>query len=254
MAAGAVPIGIARTWADPRLMLVLLLGTAMLLTATFTGILLHYAVIWARGLIGGAHVPYVDILRIRLRGVVPSLIVNNCVKAARAGREVDWRPLVEHDLEDGNVRNVVAALIAAHDWDVPLTQEQAMELDAAGYDVLSEVERARRPRELTYGADRAEDPPLALQSADGRSLAVRLHLRYRHVPAALLARAEAPEQALQRAADAAVREARRRKMEEGPEHFLAQISRSLESANLDAGTSCDILSVTIEKEGIAAGP
>jgi uncharacterized protein YqfA (UPF0365 family) len=246
----AGPVLIARTWRDARLLFVIFLGALILLGATVAGVFIHYGVLWARGLIGGAYVPYVEILRMRLRGVVPGLIVNNCIKSARAGRPLDWRPLVEQDLAGGNVRNVVSALIAAQDWDVPLTEEQARELDLAGYDVLTEVEQAREPVTVSYVNPETDGRGMRISDATGRQMELAVFIEYKHVPSRLLRDAGITE-VMERVVGAVRREVRSRAVERDAE--LTRISQVVEAMNLDADSSCDILSVRLKERQIAVG-
>ena len=248
----AGPVLIARTWRDARLLFVIFLGALILLGATLAGVLAHYGVLWARGLIGGAYVPYVDILRMRLRGVVPSLIVNNCIKAARAGRSVDWRPLMEHDLAGGNVRNVVAALIAASDWDVALTEEQARELDMSGFDVLTEVEQAREPITVSYVDPETGRRRMRVSTSAGRTMDLALLIEYRHVPGRLLRDAGITE-VMERVAGAVSREVQSRPLDEDVDAELTRISQTVEAMHLDADSSCDMLSVSLKEREIVAG-
>jgi uncharacterized protein YqfA (UPF0365 family) len=127
-----------------------------------------------------------------------------------------------------------------------------MALDRAGYDVLSEVERARHTEQMHYADPRTGRRGLRLESENGRELRVDLRVKLRRVPARLLDGA-APEEVLGRVADAVVREARRRPVDGAPGRFLTEISQSVQCMHLDADSSCDILSVSLETIDRATG-
>lgn len=153
---GRAPL-LGQVWRQAGFLFVILSGAAILLVCTFMGILLHYAVTWARCRLAGVRVSYVSVLRMRLRGVAPMRILGPVAKAARRGCALDWAPFVVHDRRNGNVRNVVEALIAAHDWDMELAADRACALDLAGVDVLAAVEKAHERGDAAVTGEVVDD-------------------------------------------------------------------------------------------------
>ncbi len=105
-----------------------------------------YGFLWMKALLAGAHVGILEILAMRFRGVRPSVIVESRIMATKAGLPIQTVQLETHYLAQGNVPNVVRALIAASRAGIPLTFDEACAIDLAGRDVLAEVQRRMQPK------------------------------------------------------------------------------------------------------------
>ena len=104
-----------------------------------------------------------DLIGMRLRKVVPSLIVRNLIAATKAGIPLNTSQLEAHFLAGGNVTNVVNALISAHKANLDLSFEKAAAIDLAGRDVLDAVKMSVIPRVI-------ETPNIAGVAKDGIQL------------------------------------------------------------------------------------
>jgi uncharacterized protein YqfA (UPF0365 family) len=74
------------------------------------------------------------------------LITRAKIMATQAGLNISRADLESHYLSNGNVPNVVRALICAHRAGIPLTFKQAAAIDLAGRNVLEAVQTSVLPR------------------------------------------------------------------------------------------------------------
>lgn len=84
----------------------------------------------------GVHLGVVDLLLMSLRGVDTTLLINQLIVAKQAGLTVDPQALVAHHMAGGNMRIVVAAMLSAKRFNLPLTLERAAAVDLIGQDPL----------------------------------------------------------------------------------------------------------------------
>lgn len=87
---------------------------------------------WMKGVSLGV----VDLLLMGLRGVDTTLLINQLIVAKQAGLTVDAQQLIAHHLAGGNMRVVIAALLSAKRFALPLTYERAAAVDLLGQDPL----------------------------------------------------------------------------------------------------------------------
>ena len=87
--------------------------------------------LWISALAANVKVSIITLIGMRLRRVVPALIVNPLIKSTKAGIDVPINKLEAHYLAGGNVDRVINSLIAAQRADIALEFERAR-LDLAG--------------------------------------------------------------------------------------------------------------------------
>ncbi len=102
--------------------------------------------LWVSALASGVYVGLIDLIGMRLRGVVPHAIINPAITAAKGGLELSLQSLESHYLAGGNVSRVVSALISAQRAGIPLDFKQATAIDLAGRDVLEAVRLCVKPK------------------------------------------------------------------------------------------------------------
>lgn len=102
--------------------------------------------LWISALAAGVRVSIFTLIGMRLRRVIPSRIVNQLIKAHKAGLPVTINQLESHYLAGGNVDRVVNALIAAHRANIELSFERCAAIDLAGRDVLEAVQMSVNPK------------------------------------------------------------------------------------------------------------
>jgi len=114
----------------------------------------------------GVYVGIGQLIGMRLRQVPPSLIVNNLIKATKAGLKLTISDLETHYLAKGNVNAVVNALISADKANINLTFKLAAAIDLAGRDVYMAVHDSVNPKVI-------DSPPVSAVAKDGIQLIVK---------------------------------------------------------------------------------
>src|ERR1700719_1701605 len=102
--------------------------------------------LWIRTLAAGGPLSMISLIRMRLIGIQPSVIVNNLVRARKAGLPLTVDQMQSHYLAGGNVEKVTFALIAAQRAQIPLEWQRAAAIDLAGRDVLDAVVTSVNPK------------------------------------------------------------------------------------------------------------
>ena len=115
-------------------------------------VLWNFGSLWLQALMSGADVSMSSLIGMYFRQVRSAVIVNAKVMAAQAGLDIDRRNgistqrLEAHYLAEGNVMNVLNAIIAAHRAGIDLDFDRAAAIDLAGRDVLDAVRTSVHPR------------------------------------------------------------------------------------------------------------
>ncbi len=121
--------------------------------------------VYINALSSGVYVGIGQLLGMRLRQVPPSLIVNNLIKATKAGLSLSLSDLETHYLAKGNVNAVVNALISADKANINLNFKLAAAIDLAGRDVYTAVHDSVNPKVV-------DTPPVTAVAKDGIQLVV----------------------------------------------------------------------------------
>jgi uncharacterized protein YqfA (UPF0365 family) len=133
-------------------LLVVLLIFAALAALVCLSLLWHFGSLWIPAMMSGADVSMPSLIGMYFRQVRSSVIVNAKVMAAQAGLDIDrgvgisTQRLEAHYLAEGNVMNVLNAIIAAHRAGIDLDFDRAAAIDLAGRDVLDAVRTSVHPR------------------------------------------------------------------------------------------------------------
>ncbi len=90
----------------------------------------------------GVQLNIVDILMMQLRRVDTTLLVNQLIMAKQNNLTVDIAQLSAHMLAGGNIRQVLAAMLSARRFAIPLTLERACAVDLIGQDPLKLISEA----------------------------------------------------------------------------------------------------------------
>ncbi len=114
----------------------------------FIGLFFYFipVALWISAVAAGVRIRFIDLIGMRLRRVVPSLIVSPMIKSHKAGLALGSNKLEAHYLAGGNVDRVVDALIAAQRAEIDLSFERAAAIDLAGRDVLEAVQMSVNPK------------------------------------------------------------------------------------------------------------
>ena len=112
----------------------------------------NFGSLWLQAKTSGADVTMSSLIGMYFRQVRSQVIVNAKIMAAQAGLDIDRQSgistqhLEAHFLAEGNVMNVINAIIAAHRAGIDLDFDRAAAIDLAGRDVLDAVRTSVHPR------------------------------------------------------------------------------------------------------------
>jgi uncharacterized protein YqfA (UPF0365 family) len=101
---------------------------------------------WIRTLAAGVPLGIITLVRMRLIGIPPSIIVTNYVRARKAGLTLTVDQMQSHFLAGGNVENVTLAMIAAQRAQIPLDWQRAAAIDLAGRNVVEALQVFVNPK------------------------------------------------------------------------------------------------------------
>lgn len=102
--------------------------------------------VWIAAWSAGANVGFINLIGMRLRGVVPAQVVYPLISATKASLPVTVQDLEAHYLQNGNVGNVVHAMIAASRAGIDLSFPRAAAIDLAGRDILDAIRTTVTPK------------------------------------------------------------------------------------------------------------
>ncbi|HEX5002712.1 MAG TPA: flotillin-like protein FloA [Bacteroidia bacterium] len=193
--------------------------------------------LWITAVFSGVRISILDLILMRLRKVPPSIVVNALINGTKAGLNLTSNDIETHFLAGGNVNNVIKALISADKANIPLTFKMATAIDLAGRDVFDAVQLSVNPRVI-------DTPPVSAMAKNGIQLLVKARVTVRANIVQLVGGA-GEETVLARVGEGIVTNIGsaldHRAVLENPD----QISKTVLSKGLDAGTAFEILSIDI---------
>lgn len=217
-------------------------GTLFLIGALFLVlIVLLYLIplnLWITAQFSGVKISLLELVFMRFRKVPPKLIVRSLILAVKAGiKEVDSQKLEMHYLANGNLRNVIKALIVADKANLNMSFKQATAIDLAGRDVLKAVQISVTPYIIVV-------PAITAVAVDGIQLIAEAKVTVRTNIQRLVG--GAGEETIQARVGQGIisrigATASYLDVLEKPD----EISRSVLENGLDAGTAYEILSIDI---------
>ncbi len=193
--------------------------------------------LWVRARAAGVPLGIFSLLRMRLIGIPPSVIVDALVMARKAGLDVTVDQLQAHYLSGGHIDTVTLALIAAQRAQITMEWQRATAVDLAGRNPLEALQMSVNPKVI-------ETPTFQGVAKDGIQLNVKARITVRanvdrYVggagEATVIARVgEGVVAAIGSSADY-------KEVLENPDH----ISKTVLAKGLDAGTAFEIVSIDI---------
>jgi uncharacterized protein YqfA (UPF0365 family) len=102
--------------------------------------------LWFKAILSGTYVSVGELLAIKVKNLNAKFIVDNYIKARKAGVRITVNQIQNHIQADGNIAAVINALIAAHNAAVPLPVITALAIDLAGRDVNEAVKHTITPQ------------------------------------------------------------------------------------------------------------
>src|SRR5437764_1685310 len=157
---------------------------ALMLGIVFLAIFFRYFSLWIQCKTTGAGISLLDLIMMSFRKVNTPVIVRGKIMSVQAGLTdvypITTRSLEAHFLANGNVPQVIQALIAAHRAKIPLDWQTAAAIDLAGRNILDAVRTSVYPKvidcpDLKSGADAA----LSAVCGDGIELRARARVTVR---------------------------------------------------------------------------
>jgi len=194
--------------------------------------------LWISAIFSGVRINLLELVFMRFRRVPPKLIVKCLILAIKAGiRNVTTQLLETHYLANGNLTNVIKALIVADKANLSMTFKQATAIDLAGRDVLEAIQISVTPYVILV-------PAITGVSVDGIQLVAVARVTVRTNIEQLVGGAgeETIKARVGQGIISMIGEAVNYKA------VLAQpeeISRRVLAGGLDAGTAYEILSIDI---------
>lgn len=193
--------------------------------------------LWISSIAANVKVSILNLIGMRFRRVVPARIVMPLIKATKAGLNLNVNQLEAHYLAGGNVDGVVNALIASERAGIELSFEKAAAIDLAGRDVFDAVRMSVNPKVI-------ETPMVSAVAKDGIELLVKARVTVRANLERLVGGA-GEATVLARVGEGIVTtvgsSVSHKEVLENPDN----ISKTVLSKGLDAGTAFEILSIDI---------
>lgn len=216
-------------------------STLFLIFLAFVGLVVFLQFVplglWIQSVSSGVYVGLTRLFAMKLRRVNPARIVHPLITAHKADLPLNVTQLEAHHLAGGNVERVVQALIAAQKAGITLTFQQATAIDLAGRNVLEAVQTSVNPKVIST-------PRVAAMAKDGIQLIAIARVTVRANINRLVGGA-GEETILARVGEGIVSTigsaASHKAVLENPDN----ISKTVLSKGLDAGTAFEILSIDI---------
>ncbi|MGD9634881.1 MAG: flotillin-like protein FloA [Pirellulales bacterium] len=165
------------------LMLIFLVFVVIVGLAIFA-IIARYFRLWIQSVTTGASIGIVDLVRMTLRKVNPTVITRSKIMAVQAGlyesEGITTKALEAHYLAGGNVPLVIRAMIAARKAKiVELSFKRATAIDLAGRNVLEAVQTSVYPRVIDCPGKSSKRPTLDAVAKNGIQLKVKARVTVR---------------------------------------------------------------------------
>ena len=223
---------------------VALLVIVILLVVVFFLLFLKFFRLWLQAKLSRADVKFSELIGMWLRKVDTRTIVLSKITAIQAGLTLTTRDLESHYLAGGRVQNVVRALIAANRANIDLTLKTATAIDLAGRDILEAVQTSVNPRVIDCPDPAKSRGTVDAVAQDGIQLRAKARVTVRANIERLIGGAT-EETIIARVGEGIVTTIGSaityKSVLENPDN----ISKSVLSKGLDAGTAFEILSIDI---------
>ncbi len=165
---------------------VMFIGAAivLLLFLVVTVIFARYFRLWIQSVTTGAGIGIIDLVRMTLRKVNPTVITRTKIMAVQAGlyesEGITTKALEAHYLSGGNVPLVIRSMIAARKAKIiDLDFKRATAIDLAGRNILEAVQTSVYPRVIDCPARDTKRPSLDAIAKNGIQLKVKARVTVR---------------------------------------------------------------------------
>lgn len=193
--------------------------------------------LWFTAMLSGVRVSLLQLILMRWRKVPPSLIVREMIKSTKANLSLTRDQLEAHFLANGNVVNVVNALISANKAKITLDFDSATAIDLAGRDVFEAVQMSVNPKVI-------DTPPVTAVAKDGIQLIAKARVTVRANIKQLVGGA-GEDTVLARVGEGVVSSIGSADSHKAVLENPDSISKVVLNRGLDSGTAFEILSIDI---------
>jgi uncharacterized protein YqfA (UPF0365 family) len=193
--------------------------------------------LWFRTVAAGVPLSIGALIRMRIIGIPPSVIVNNLVRSRKAGLQLTVDQMQSHYLAGGNVENVVLAMIAAQRAQIPLEWQRAAAIDLAGRNVLEALQTSVNPKVI-------ETPVFQGVAQNGIQLNVKARITVRSNLDRYVGGAGEPT-IIARVGEGVVSAVGAAVDHKEVLEYPDRISKTVLAKGLDAGTAFEIVSIDI---------
>ena len=193
--------------------------------------------LWVRARAASVRLGIFTLVRMRLMGIAPSIIVDALIMSSKAGLSVTVDQLQAQYLAGGHIDNVVLSLIAAQRAQIPMDWQRACAVDLAGRNPLEALQMSVTPKVI-------ETPVFQGVAKDGIQLNVKARITVRTNIDRYIGGAGEPT-VIARVGEGVVAAIGGsniyKDVLESPDH----ISKTVLTKGLDAGTAFEIVSIDI---------
>ncbi|MAE76241.1 MAG: hypothetical protein CMJ85_05150 [Planctomycetes bacterium] len=220
------------------------LGVLIFVLFILAIILFKYINLWLQAKFSQANVSFLQLIGMSFRRVNATVIVRAKISGVQAKVDLDTTDLEAHFLAGGNVINVVRSLIASDRAGIDLNFVRAAAIDLAGRDVLEAVRTCVNPKVIDCPDPAKGKTEVAAMAKDGIQVLAKARVTVRTNIARLVGGAT-EETIIARVGEGIVStigsSATHKDVLENPDN----ISKTVLSKSLDAGTAYEILSIDI---------
>jgi uncharacterized protein YqfA (UPF0365 family) len=225
-------------------------GIAALVLVIAVIAFIAYGNLWFQAYMSSADVSMLSLIGMGFRQVNSRVIVQAKIMAAQAGLDINRKSgistqrLESHYLANGNVTNVILAIIAAHRAGIDLDFDRAAAIDLAGRDVLDAVRTSVMPKIIDCPDPRSGKPMLSAVACNGIEMLVKARVTVRTNLTQLIGGAT-EDTVIARVGQGIVTSIGSSKTHNEVLANPNQISRILLDRGLDAQTAFEIVSIDI---------
>ncbi len=200
--------------------------------------------LWLQAKLSRADVKFLELIGMSLRNVDIRTIVISKITAIQAGIDLSTQDLESHYLAGGHVPNVTRALIAATRANIELSWKTATAIDLAGRDILEAVQTSVNPKVIDCPDPDKGRGTVDAVAQDGIQVKAKARVTVRANIERLIGGAT-QETIIARVGEGIVTTIGSAKSYKSVLENPDEISKSVLSKGLDAGTAFEILSIDI---------
>ena len=222
----------------------ILIGVAVFILFVLAVFLYRFFNLWIQAYFSRAGISLFQLIGMSLRKINPTVVVRAKISAVQAHVDVATNDLEAHYLAGGNVINVVRSLIASDRAGLDLDFMRAAAIDLAGRDVLEAVRTCVNPKVIDCPDPAKGKTEVSAMAKDGIQVLAKARVTVRTNIARLVGGAT-EETIIARVGEGIVSTIGSSETHKDVLENPDNISKTVLSKGLDAGTAFEILSIDI---------